>query len=91
MVETEVEFSVAVQETMECPFVTDAPVTQPFTLHKPDAEDLSSPQVDMLFDVMAFLYQGIPAMKLMEDVRAQHIAELTEKEKELAVSAKADL
>jgi len=91
VLETEAQFSVAVQETMEWPFSTDAPVAQPFTLHKPDAEDLSSPQVDMLFDVMAFLYQSIPAMKLMEDVRAQHIAELAEKEKELAESAKAGL
>lgn len=82
VLETEVQFSVAVQETMDWPFVTHAPATQPFTLHKPDVENLSSPQVDMLFDVMTFLYQNIPAMKLMEDLRAEHIAELAEKQEE---------
>jgi len=90
VLETEVLFSVAVQETVEWSFVTDAPPIHPFTLHRPDAEDLSSPQVDMLFDVMAFLYQSIPAMKLMEDVRAQHVAELAEKHKEPAAAAGAD-
>ena len=88
VLETEVQFSVAVRETAEWPFATDTPATQPFTLRQPDAEDLSSPQVDMLFDVMSYLYQSIPAMKLMEDLRAQHIAELVENQKELAVSAK---
>ena len=91
VVETEVQFSVAVHETIEWPFVTNAPVNQPFMLHQPDAEDLSSPQVDMLFDVMSFLYQSIPAMKLMEDVRAQHITELAGKEKEVAAAAETDL
>jgi hypothetical protein len=87
--ETEVQFSVAVQETTESPFVLDASMTRPFTLHKPRVEDLSSPQVDMLFDAMSFLYQSIPAMKLMAETR--HVAELTEKEKELAVLAEANL
>lgn len=61
--------------------------TRPFTLHKPDVEDLSSPQMDMLFDAMSFLYQSIPAMKLMEDIKARQAVELTEEEKELAVPA----
>ena len=90
VLETAVQFSVAVQETMEWPFVTNAPVAQPFTLHKPDAEDLSSPQVDMLFDVMAFLYQSIPAMKLMEDLRAQHVAEQAEDKTDLVAMAETD-
>jgi hypothetical protein len=87
VLETEVQFSVAAQETTQWPLDPHVPVTQPFTLHKPDVENLSSPQVDMLFDVMAFLYQSIPAMKLMEDLRAEHVAE---KQKELAASAGAN-
>ena len=90
VLETEVQFSVAVQETMEWPFVTNAPVTQPFTLHRPDAEDLSSPQVDVLFDVMAFLYQSIPAMKLMEDLRTQHVAEQAKDKTDLVAMAETD-
>ena len=89
--ETKVQFSVAVQKRTESPFVLDASVTRPFTLHKPRVEDLSSPQVDMLFDAMSFLYQSIPAMKLMEEIQARHVAELTEKEKQLAVPADANL
>ena len=91
VLETEVQFSVAVQERTECPFVTDAPVTQPFTLHEPDAEDLSSPQLDMLFDVMSFLYQGIPAMRLMQNIRAQQVPELAENEKKVVAAVETDL
>ncbi len=86
VLETEIQFSVAVHETMEWPDATDTAVIEPFKLHQPKIEDLSSPQVDMLFDVMGFLYQGIPAMKLMEDLRTQHVAELAEKQKELAAA-----
>lgn len=80
VLETEVRFSVAVQETMEWPSATHAPANQPFTLHQPDVEDLSGPQVDLLFDAMNFLYQSIPTMKLMEDLQAQHVADLGEKQ-----------
>ena len=86
VLETEVQFSVTLRETTEWQFVTDAPVTQPFTLHKPDVENLSGPQVDMLFDVMAFLYQSIPAMKLMEALRTQQVAELAENKRKVAVT-----
>lgn len=88
---TEVQFSVAVQETIGWPFAEHAPVTQPFTLQKPDVQDLSSPQLDMLFDVMSFLYQNIPAMKLMEDLRAEQGAEPAEKQKEVAPATETDL
>ena len=66
---------VAVQERMNGPFAQQAPGTHPFCIHYPEVDELSSPQVDMLFDVMVFLYQSIPAMKLMEDLRAEHVAE----------------
>lgn len=81
VLETEVKFSVAVQEMLDWPFAATPPVTQPFTLVKPDVEELSSPQLDMLFDVMSFLYQNIPAMKLMEDLRTEHDVELAETQK----------
>jgi hypothetical protein len=53
-----------------------APATRPFSIHRPELEELSSPQLDMLFDVMSFLYRGIPAMELIEHVRAQALAEV---------------
>jgi len=91
VLETEVQFSVAVQELLDWPSVAYAPVSQPLTLHKPDVEELSSPQLDMLFDVMTFLYQSIPGMELMEDLRTEHDARLAEKQKEIAASAGTDL
>ena len=75
VLETEIRFSVAVPEWMAGPFAVYAPATRPFFIHQPEVDELSSPQVDMLFDVMSFLYQSIPAMKLMEDLRTQRIAE----------------
>jgi hypothetical protein len=39
---------------------------------------------------MVFLYQSIPGMKLMEDLRAEQGAELADKQEEFAVSTKAD-
>lgn len=90
VLETEVQFSVAVQELLDWPSVAHAPVYQPFTLHEPDVEELSSPQLDMLFDVMAFLYQSIPAMKLMEDLRTQHVAEQAEDKTDLVAMAETD-
>ena len=76
VLETEIQFSVAVYEPTDWQVATDATVVQPFQLHKPDVEDLSSPQVDMLFDVMSFLYQRIPAMQRMEALWMQRDAEL---------------
>lgn len=75
VLETEIRFSVAVQERAEGPFSVHAPATNPFVLDHPDVEELSSPQLDMLFDVMSFLYGSIPAMKTMEDLRTQCIAD----------------
>jgi len=75
VLETEVRFSVAVQERIEGPFAVHAPATTPFLLQHPEVEELSSPQLDMLFDVMCFLYESIPAMKTMEDLRTQRIAD----------------
>ena len=49
----------------------DAPATQLFLIHQPALEELSSPQLDMIFDVMSFLYQSIPGMELMAELRAQ--------------------
>lgn len=91
VLETAVRFSVALQERMEWPSGGPAPATQPFTLHQPDVEELSSPQVDMLFDVMTFLHQSMPGMELMDDLRARHVAERVEKQKELATSGAPDL
>jgi hypothetical protein len=52
----------------------NGPATQPFSIQRPEVSQLSSPQLDMLFDVMSFLYHSIPAMELMENVRAQALA-----------------
>ena len=76
VLETEVQFSVAAQETWDPRLGVHAPATQPFSIHRPAVEELSSPQLDMLFDVMSFLYRSIPAMELMEGVRAQALAEV---------------
>jgi hypothetical protein len=78
VLKTEVRFSVAVRETMEAPYAVQAHATEPFSIEHPDVEELSSPQLDMLFDVMSLLYQNIAAMRLMEDLRTQHVAELAE-------------
>jgi hypothetical protein len=75
VIETEIRFSVAVQERVEGPFAVHAPAANPFLLHHPEVEELSSPQLDMLFDVMCFLYESIPAMRTMEDLRMQRIAD----------------
>ncbi len=95
VLETEVRFSVAVQERIEGPFAESAPATAPFLLHHPEVEELSSPQLDMLFDVMNFLYASIPAMKTMEVLRTQRSvdqkrapeAELAESQGELIATA----
>jgi hypothetical protein len=79
VLETEIRFSVAVQEKNDDPFGRCAPATQPFVIHSPDVQELSSAQLDMLFDAMSLLYRSIPAMVLMEELRAQHAAE-TQKE-----------
>lgn len=71
VVETEVRFSVAAPERMERLFGMDAPATQLFLIHQPELNELSSPQLDMIFDVMSFLYQSIPGMELMAELRAQ--------------------
>jgi len=71
VLETEVRFSIAVQGTQERSFARDAPATQPFLIHQPELQKLSSPQLDMIFDVMSFLYQSIPGMELMAELRAK--------------------
>ena len=76
VLETEVRFSVAAQETRDPLLGVHAPATRPFSIHRPEVEELSSPQLDMLFDVMSFLYRSIPAMELMENIRAQALAEV---------------
>ena len=81
VLETEIRFSVAVQERIDEPFAQYAPATAPFLLHHPGVEELSSPQLDMLFDVMSFLYGSIPAMKTMADLRTQRIADLKRSQK----------
>ncbi len=91
VLKTEVRFSVAVWETMEAPYVVQAHATEPFSIEHPEVEELSSPQLDMLFDVMSLLYQNNAAMRLMEDLRTQHVAELAENQHELAASAEANL
>ena len=48
----------------------DATVLDP---QQPALEELSSPQLDMVFDVMSFLYRSIPGMELMAELRAQGI------------------
>ena len=76
---------------MEAPYVVQEHATEPFLIEHPDVEELSSPQLDMLFDVMSLLYQNIAAMRLMEDLRTQHVAESAENQNELAASAEANL
>jgi hypothetical protein len=76
VLETEVRFCVAARDGLESDFGAPVPPTQPFFLEHPDVEELSSPQLDMLFDVMSFLYQNIPAMRLMEELRTQEVAEV---------------
>jgi hypothetical protein len=71
VLETEVRFSVAVQGTKERRLGMEAPATQPFLIHQPELHELSSPQLDMIFDVMSFLYQSIPGMELMAELRAR--------------------
>lgn len=71
VLETEVRFSVAVQETRERLFDAEVPATRLFSIHQPELNELSSPQLDMIFDVMNFLYQSIPGMELMAELRAQ--------------------
>ncbi|MFW6171114.1 MAG: hypothetical protein ACODAD_11535 [Planctomycetota bacterium] len=78
VLETQVRFSVVGREAMEGSSAAFEPASQPFFLEEPSVESLSSPQLDMLFDVMSFLYQGIPAMKLMQDLRTQEDAKLAE-------------
>jgi len=78
VLETEVAFSVAVPAGAEDPLAAFEQPAQPFFIHQPDVEELSSPQLDMLFDVMAYLYQNIPALELMESVRAERLAEMEE-------------
>ncbi|MGM0488742.1 MAG: hypothetical protein ACQESR_18545 [Planctomycetota bacterium] len=76
VLETRVRFSVMGRNTLEGSPGAFEPAGQPFFLEDPSVETLSSPQLDMLFDVMSFLYQSIPAMKLMADLRAQQDAKL---------------
>ncbi len=70
VLETEVRFSVAAPQRPEQPFAMEAPATQLFVIHQPEVSELSSPQLDMIFDVMSFLYQSIPGMELMAELRA---------------------
>jgi hypothetical protein len=74
VLETEVRFSVIGRGSLYESCVTQAPANLPFLVEQPKIEDLSSPQVDILFDVMTFIYQSIPAMKLMEDLQSQSFA-----------------
>lgn len=90
VLETEIRFSVAEPETMESPVATDTAGIQPFRIHQPDIQDLSNPQVDMLFDVMIFLYHQIPVLKQIEDLQRQHVAELAEQRNEPATVAAAN-
>lgn len=76
VLETTVRFSVVDRDAIERQGLPSTTAAQPFFLEQPEVDELSSPQLDILFDVMSFLYQSIPAMKLMEDFRTQHDAEL---------------
>ncbi len=71
VLETQLRFSVAMPHRSEAFSGLDAPPTQPFSIHQPKLEELSSPQLDMIFDVMNFLYQSIPGMELMEQLRCK--------------------
>jgi hypothetical protein len=76
VLETEVRFSVAAHETRDPSAGMHAPATRPFSIHRPKVDELSSPQLDMLFDVMSFLYRSIPAMELMDNVQAQALGDV---------------
>jgi hypothetical protein len=73
VLETEVRFSVAVQQTRERLGEMHVPVTRLFSIHQPELNELSSPQLDMIFDVMNFLYQSIPGMELMAELQTQAV------------------
>ncbi len=48
VLETEVRFSVAAQETRDPLLGVHAPASRPFLIQRPEVEELSSPQLDML-------------------------------------------
>ncbi len=92
--ETEVQFSVFLTEGMSSDAAGFPAAGQPFLLHHPDVQELSSPQLDLLFDAMSALHRSLSAMLFLEELRAQRAAELAEPKAErnsqlpLASSAK---
>ena len=91
VLETRVHFSVAVIERVRQFSLAsmNLPKVQPFIMHKPSLDDLSSPQLDMLFDIMSHLLNAIPSFKLMEDLEEQKrqalLEKRTEQERDVAV------
>jgi hypothetical protein len=80
VVETEISFSIAVRKRiLNTGDLREAAPAHPFSIHKPDTKELSSPQVDMIWDVMSFLYHAIPGYELMHRLEAEHIVALKER------------
>ncbi len=68
VLETAIRFSVASPTRTEQAVALEVAGPQPFSIHHPKLDELSSPQLDMMFDVMSFLYQSIPGMEMMSEL-----------------------
>jgi hypothetical protein len=79
VLETEVHFSVFLPETTSGYAPAFPAARAPFLLHRPDVQELSSPQLDLLFNAMNALYRSIPAMRLLEELDTPCMTERTER------------
>lgn len=70
VLETEVRFAVVSPAGTEQAAALEVAGPQPFSIHHPKLDELSSPQLDIIFDVMSFLYQSIPGMEMMSELCA---------------------
>lgn len=71
VLETAIRFSVASPARTEQAVALEVTGPQPFSIHHPRLDELSSPQLDIMFDVMSFLYQSIPGMEMMSELCAE--------------------
>lgn len=83
VLETEVEFSVFPPEISAGQAVDFPAASAPFLLHRPDVQELSSPQLDLLFDAMNALYRSLPTLLLLENLDTQRTADRENQEHEL--------
>lgn len=83
VLETEVEFSVFPPETSAGQTLALPAANAPFLLHRPDVQQLSSPQLDLLFDAMNALYRSLPALLLLEALDTQQVTDREDQDREL--------